>query len=287
MGGNLTSEEMEIIFPSRIPSAFPSPGSGHDKPLLSDICVYLSNGAFYRLSLNEPGSSPQWIFTFVSKADKIVPQTTDFDISYKGEETFLASTVFLSPMSGQATHDTDALLLINISEIEDIQANESTAKVPPGQGGGRAESEQTFMSVVHLEYVHGSNEPAEKVILASPVFVMGKDYVSFYELNRQNNGKIKSMVTRLYAMDFSRLMTGGGKIDLKEGDLDDQKQDDDYYDILNKEAVMMMVDSSGELVLLDAEGNVMASLATGLGGEPGENDGETPRGVRSVYWKID
>lgn len=290
LGGNLTGEEMEILFPSRILSAFPPPGSGYDEPLLSDIYVYLSNGAFYRLSLNDPGSSPQWIFTFVSKADKIVPPTTDFDISYKGGETFLASTVFLSPVSGQAAHDTDALLLINISEIEGIPANERTVKVPPGQGGGRAESEQTFMSVVQLEYVQGSNEPAEKVILASPVFVMGKVYVSFYELNKQKNGKIKSMVTRLYGMDFSRLMTGGGKIDLKKGDLDDQEQDDDYYDILNKEAVMMMVDSSGRLVLLDAEGNVMASLATGLGGlggEPGENDGETPRGVRSVYWKID
>ncbi len=293
--GDLTGEEVESRFPSRILSAFPPQDSDYQEPLLSDVYVHLSNGAVYKWNLNPEETEPEWIVTFRSeRGDEIAPPLTDFDITYLSGNTYLATNVLLRNVKGDAYLDTEALLIANLTDIAAMTPEERyTIRVPPGQEGTAATSleSQDYLLVVQLELQHGVSTTESKTVLASPVFIDQRLFLAFYELSRQGRGNNPnySMISRLYSFLFETMMGGGNVQRLEEADVVDGEITGDYFDFSDVEAVMMIVDSQGNLVLLDAEGNVIGEpIPTGLELAQDEGTGTGPyssSGVHLVYWK--
>jgi len=279
-----TQEQAESLFPSRILAAFPPPDSSYNEPLMSDVYVYLSNGGIYRWDLNEESHAPSWIITLVNNDGQATSPLTDFDISYLDGSTFMAANVVLT-FQGGSDHETEGLVVLNLSEIEKqtISDRGSGIKVPPGQDGDVVDSSNDYLLVLQLQLEKGAYTPESKTVLASPVFILERLYLAFYELNTKGKG---SEVSRLYTLLFGGMMGQGKNQKLEEGTLENLK---DLINLDDVEAAMMMIDSSGQLVLLDTSGNVLATLDTGLDpGSGGEGEGSeiTGSGVSTVYWKI-
>ena len=98
------------------------------------------------------------------------------------------------------------------------------------------------------------------------------------------------MISRLYTMLFGSMMGSGNVQHLEEAEVVDGNIVGDYFDYSNVEAAMMFIDSLGNLVLLDSEGNVIGDpIPTGLDlaqGEGSGGSGESPNsGTTIVYWK--
>jgi hypothetical protein len=196
----------------------------------------------------------------------------------------MAANVVLT-FQGGSDHETEGLVVLNLSEIEKqtISDRGSGIKVPPGQDGDVVDSSNDYLLVLQLQLEKGAYTPESKTVLASPVFILERLYLAFYELNTKGKG---SEVSRLYTLLFGGMMGQGKNQKLEEGTLENLK---DLINLDDVEAAMMMIDSSGQLVLLDTSGNVLATLDTGLDpGSGGEGEGSeiTGSGVSTVYWKI-
>lgn len=287
--GSLTGEEVENVFPSRILSAFPPSDSEYQEPLLSDVYVHLSNGAVYSWDLNPEETAPEWIVTFrCERGGQIAPPMTDFDISYVEGSTYIATNAFVRNVQGQAEQDTEALIIANLTNIAKLSAEErNSITVPPGREGSVIDASNTDLMVLQLEGLHGAYSPDSKTVLASPVFIAKRLYLAFYELTRTGR---KFNASRLYAIDF--LNHEGKNSQISEASTADElAEGKERYDFTNEEAVMMFVDSQGNLVLLDADGNVIGQpIPTGLELAQDEATGTgtgpfSGPGVHLVYWK--
>jgi len=271
--GYFTGEEVETVFPSRILSAFPPPESQYREPLLSDVYVHLSNGAIYRWDLNPADSEPEWLLTVKSeRADEIAPPLTDFDVTYLGGKTYLATNALLRNVPGAAKLDTEGLLVLNLTKVAEYTAEEraqiiTTIKVPPGQSGEVVSSEDDHILFVQLELSHGVSTTGSKTVLASPVFISNeKDgliesrlFLAFYELfskGAQGRGQ-ESKVSRLYSFLFEAKMGQGKVQQLDEAEIVDGEIVGDYFDFEDQEVAMMVIDSQGNLVLFDRFGNIV------------------------------
>jgi len=298
--GDFTPEELERAFPSRILPAFPPPDAEYQEPLLSDIYVQLSNGGLYRWNLLHEGSdtNPEWIVTLKSeRGDNIAPPLTDFDITHVygdnpgAYHTYFSGNVLLRSVSGEASLDAETLVILDLTELQSMSIEaRSSIKVPPGQDGAVVSSKESYILVVQLELQKGTSSTYSKNVLASPVFIDNRLFLAIYEMSTkgQGNNPNYSEVSRLYVFNFAPLMGSGNVQQLQEAQVVDDQIQGDYFDVENVEAAMMFVDSLGNLVMLDQEGNVIGDpIPTGLrlSTEPPGNPGEENRGVRVVYWK--
>lgn len=297
--GDFTPEEVERAFPSRILPAFPPPDAEYQEPLLSDIYVQLSNGGLYRWNLLYEGSdaNPKWIVTLKSeRGDNIAPPLTDFDITHvygdnpSAYHTYFAGNVLLRNVSGNASLDTETLVILDLTELQSMSIEErSSVKVPPGQDGTVVSSKESHILVVQLELQKGTSSTYSKNVLASPVFINNRLFLAIYEMSTkgQGNNPNYSEVSRLYVFNFAPLMGSGNVQQLQEAQVVDDQIEGDYFDVENVEAAMMFVDSLGNLVMLDQEGNVIGDpIPTGLtlNTDPPDPDLDN-RGVKLVYWK--
>lgn len=293
--GELSGEEVERLFPSRILAAFPPNDYEYREPLLSDIYVHLSNGAFYRWNLND-GDAPEWLVTFKSdRAHEIAPPLTDFDITYtESGDTFLATNVYLKNVpNDQAELDTEGLLIANLTELEKLTVSQrETIRVPPGQEGTTFSSDDQILGFIQTELAHGAYDPESKTVLASPVFIANRLYLAFYEFSRKGNSNNTAEISRLYSILFGTMMGNDYTLEPAEvitGEDGKQTIEGDYFDYFDKEAVMIIVDSEGNLLLLDASGKPIGDpIPTGLSLFADDGSGEDPfegEGVHLVYWK--
>jgi len=293
--GELSGEEVERLFPSRILSAFPPDDYEYREPLLSDIYVHLSNGAFYRWNLND-GDAPEWLVTFKSeRADEIAPPLTDFDITYtESGDTFLATNVYLKNVpNDKAKHDTEGLLIANLTKLAEKTVSErETIRVPPGKEGTTFSSDDQLLGFIQTELAHGAYDPESKTVLASPVFIANRLYLAFYEFSRKGKSNNTTEISRLYSILFGRMMGSDYKLESAEvvtGEDGEPTIVGDYFDYSDQEAVMIIVDSEGNLVLFDASGQPIGDpIPTGLFFYADDGSGEDPfesEGVHTVYWK--
>ncbi len=289
-------EELENLNPSRILSAFPPKKSLYKEPLLSDVYVYLSNGSLYQWDINESksNSNPQFIAAFINNDGQPASPITDFDITYSSDggtyDTYLAANVALT-YNGASDHETEGLIIANLSKVSSNQSSFT----PPGQDGERIQVTNTrgdiVLEVVQLQGEHGSYSPKSKTVLASPVFVGHRVYLSFYEMEGKKN---KFNATRLYVIEFLKNRSGNAKLS-KASKLDDMGvgKAGEYFDFEEREATMMFIDSQGNLTIVfeepDSQGNITASIETGLELYSGDASGETGEWSGSnlgiVYWK--
>jgi hypothetical protein len=121
------------------------------------------------------------------------------------------------------------------------------------------------------------------------VFINNRLFLAIYEMSTkgQGNNPNYSEVSRLYVFNFAPLMGSGNVQQLQEAQVVDDQIEGDYFDVENVEAAMMFVDSLGNLVMLDQEGNVIGDpIPTGLtlNTDPPDPDLDN-RGVKLVYWK--
>ena len=292
--GYFSGEDVENVFPSRILSAFPPPDSQYKEPILSDVYVHLSNGAIYSWDLNPQVSEPEWILTLKSeRAGQIAPPLTDFDITYLNGSTYFSTHVLLKNVPGAAHLDTESLIVLDLTLISGMSVGaRNSIRVPPGQDGSVVSSKESHILVIQLELQRGVSTTESKTVLASPVFINNRLFLAFYELSRRGKGKggSSTMISRLYTMLFGSMMGSGNVQHLEEAEVVDGNIVGDYFDYSNVEAAMMFIDSLGNLVLLDSEGNVIGDpIPTGLDlaqGEGSGGSGESPNsGTTIVYWK--
>ncbi len=294
-------EELEILHPSRILAAFPPRDSEYSEPLLSDIYVYLSNGSIYSWDLNEPDSgtttNPEHIITLTNNDDQPTSPLTDFDVCYVGTkglkdldttyevgDAILSANVSLT-FQGGSDHETEGLIIVNLTSLA------GDIKLPPGQAGDVINTTNPDLMVMQLQGMSGAYTTESKTVLASPVFVANKLYLAFYELD--SKGKFNA--SRLYVIDFLYHTTTDKQNDpVPEAEtLAALEGEYEYYDFPDgQEAVMMFIDSQGNLVVVfeDDSGNITTeTISTGLelfadypdsGTDPFESTG-----VHTVYWK--
>ncbi len=288
-------EELENLNPSRILAAFPPQESSYSEPLLSDVYVYLSNGSLYRWDVNEStsNSNPQFIVSFINNNGQPASPLTDFDITYSNGDTYLAANVALT-YNGGSDHETEGLIIANLSKL----TSDQSSFTPPGLDGTRIQVTDSggdiVLEVVQLQGDTGSYSPDGKTVLASPVFVGGRVYLSFYELVA-GQGKGNSFnASRLYVIDFLKNRQKNSTL-TEASNLEDMGPDGDgeYFDFEERKATIMFIDSQGNLTIVfedpDAQGNITASVPTGLepytGGEPGEETEWSGSNFGVVYWK--
>ncbi len=292
--GSFSGEDVENVFPSRILSAFPSPDSQYQEPILSDVYVHLSNGAIYSWDLNPQVSEPEWILTLKSeRADQIAPPLTDFDITYLNGSTYFSTNVLLKNVPGAAHLDVESLIVLDLTLISGMSVGaRNSIRVPPGQDGSVVSSNEFHILVIQLELQRGVSTTESKTVLASPVFINNRLFLAFYELSRRGRGGggPSTMISRLYTMLFGSMMGSGNVQHLEEAEVVDGNIVGDYFDYSNVEAAMMFIDSLGNLVLLDSEGNVIGDpIPTGLDLSQGEGSGGSGPysnpGTHIVYWK--
>ncbi|MFA0888971.1 MAG: hypothetical protein ACC613_07745 [Synergistales bacterium] len=277
----LSPEEIETLYPSRILAAFPPPSYNPQEPLLSSIYIYLSNGALYRWNLND-GTAPTWIATFQNDKGYPMCPLTDFDISYLNGSTYLAATVTFT-YNGASAHETSGLIVVNLTEVESMEAADRVfRKAPPGQDGTVASSKEDHIMMVQLQGTQGSYTTQTKEVMASPVFIKEKLYLAYYEMA----AKKKINMSRLYTFYFATMMGEGNVQHLEEytGDNEDTAQ---FYDLEDQRAANMFIDSKGNLVLIDEQGNALVTLPTGLEyAGVGSGSAASPFNKMSVvYWK--
>ena len=280
----LTAEQAENLYPSRILAAFPRPEDGVQEPLLSSIYLYLENGSLYKWNLNEGDSDPTWIATMQGADGNPMAPLTDFDVSYVQDtetlvnEAYFAANVTFS-YGGSAGHDTQGLIVINVTELAALpEASRVIKKGPPGQAGASITSPESYFLQVQLQGTTGADKNVQRSIMASPVFILEKLYLAFYEKSGRGGNAVN--LTRLYTMDFGNYMGSGNRVALDPGT--------DFIDLQNEQAVTMLVDSTGNLVLLDAAGQPIGDpIPTGLaytGTEAGSGS-STFQTMKVLYWK--
>ncbi len=280
----LSPEQAENLYPSRILAAFPRPEDGIQEPLLSSIYIYLENGSLYLWNLNDPNSTPTWVATMKCSDENPMAPLTDFDVSYvkntatlENEAYFAANVTF--SYGGSAGHDSQGLIVINVTKLLSLgEASRVFKKPPPGQAGASISSPESYFLQLQLQGSTGADKNVQRNIMASPVFILNKLYQAFYEKSGQGGNAIN--LTRLYTLDFGKYMGKGQKVELEKGT--------DYIDLTNQQAVTMLVDSTGNLVLLDASGNIVGEpIPTGLvyAGTGTGTGSSTFQTMKVVYWK--
>ena len=271
----------ENWYPSRILAAYPGEGG---LPVLSDVYIYLSNGTFYSWDLN--GYDWRYVGSTAPKPSKIfnvytnpshqipAPPITDFDIAYIGGDTFLAATAPLTyPGYGQS-HDTYGLLIINLSRIQREGITELNTQGAQGQSGDtKLRLLETGVAMIQLQTGHGAHAYDFEQLAASPIFV---DYRLFQALYSTD-----ATLSRLYTLDMAYI----AGLTRKKGNV--SLPDDAYLDDPDNAFTAMFVDSEGNLVILDEEGNVVKVLEDVLNfDETGTGAGSTgSSGVTAIYWK--
>lgn len=291
-----TGENMEDLYPSRILSAFPPPlndsedpndPSYYQEPLLSNVYVYLSNGGIYKWNLNPSGSTPVHLVTILNKMDSNKPLVpiADFDITYIGGDTYLAATVALT-FGGGAAHDTEALLTFNENKLSSKQI---IVDYSPGQAGDLIDTSDKNTMLVQLQIDQGSYTAVKKSVLASPVFVEKRLYLAFYDLD----DKGKTNVSRLYSIDFLKHAGKKGNLSkanvLEELNYEEDGSAKEYYDFpKGDEAIMMFIDSKGNLALVFEKNGEMVTktISTGLdlGSGTGSSGSDEDEKFKIVYW---
>lgn len=253
-------------------------------PVLSDVYIYLSNGTFYSWDLN--GYDWRYVGSTAPKPSKIfnvytnpshqipAPPITDFDIAYIGGDTFLAATAPLTyPGYGQS-HDTYGLLIINLSRIQREGITELNTQGAQGQSGDtKLRLLETGVAMIQLQTGHGAHAYDFEQLAASPIFV---DYRLFQALYSTD-----ATLSRLYTLDMAYI----AGLTRKKGNV--SLPDDAYLDDPDNAFTAMFVDSEGNLVILDEEGNVVKVLEDVLNfDETGTGAGSTgSSGVTAIYWK--
>lgn len=276
----------EDWYPSRILSAYPKePALYNYLPLLSDVYVYLSNGTFFKWNLQTGTKVPQKLFTVYTNEGHAAPAPpiTDFDISYvyvgDNLHTYLAATAPLEFPTGNP-HDTYGLFIVDLDRITPIaDLNTQGALGQTGDTVARVlENGVAFVQLQTRDYEAGggSNAYDFDTIAASPLFINNILYQAIYTTEGD--------VSRLYTLDMTQFRMDWGH---GSGGRNPPLPEDAFLDIENKEVAAMLIDSSGYLVLLDEEGNVIhrsespvLDLGTGAG------VGTGTEGFRVVYWKV-
>ncbi len=271
----------EDWYPSRILAAYPGEGG---LPVLSDVYIYLSNGTFYSWDLNkydwsQPGIDapvPKKIFNVYTNTGHTypAPPITDFDIAYIGGDTYLAATAPLDYPGWGSPHDTYGLLIVNLTRIQQKEITDLNTQGAQGQSGDtKLRLMEDGVAMVQLQTGQGGNAYDFEQLAASPIFANYYLYQALYSTD--------ATLSRLYTLDMgyiAGLIRGRGNASLP---------DDAYIDDPNNAFAAMFIDSEGNLIILDAEGNVVrviedvldfSDMGTGIG-----STGST--GVRTVYWK--
>lgn len=277
----LEPEGFEILYPSRILAAFPDPKYTTQEPLLSSIYIYLSNGSFYRWNLND-NEGPKWIATFQNDKGAPMAPLTDFDICYLNGSTYLAATVTFT-YNGASAHETSGMIVVNLSEVEAMDPEDRVfKKAPPGQDGTIVSSKEDHIMMVQLQGNNGAYTSDTKEVMASPVFIKEKLYLAYYEMS----AKKKLDMSRLYTFYFASKMGEGNVQKLEEYDGTNESTAE-FYDLEDKRATNMFIDSKGNLVLIDEQGNALITLPTGLQYTgTGSGSAASPfNKMRVVYWK--
>ncbi|MCD6182694.1 MAG: hypothetical protein J7K01_00100 [Thermovirga sp.] len=269
----------EKWYPSRMLAAYPGEGG---LPVLSDVYVYLSNGTFWKWDLNDPEKTleekvPEKLFTVYTNEghEYPAPPITDFDIAYINGDTYLAATAPLDyPGIGQP-HDTYGLLIVNLSYISENGITELNTQGAQGQSGDtKLRLLEYGVAMVQLQTGHGGNAYDFNELAASPLFA---NYVLYQALYSE-----EGELSRLYTLDMgyiAGLERSRGNVSLP---------DDAYIDDTEHHFAGMTINSKGDLIIFDEEGNVVYKIegvldpvgtGTGVG-----TTGST--GVKVVYWKV-
>ncbi|MDN5319326.1 MAG: hypothetical protein PWR00_1289 [Thermovirga sp.] len=292
--GNFTDEEVaeelpsestylynfEEWYPSRMLAAYPGNGG---LPVLSDVYVYLSNGTFWKWDLNDPEKSieekvPQKLFTVYTNEGHTypAPPITDFDIAYINGDTYLAATAPLDyPGIGQP-HDAYGLLIVNLSYITSNGITELNTQGALGQGGDTKLRLMDYgVAMVQLQTGTGGGKNAHDFdeLAASPLFA---NYVLYQAIYSTDGG-----LSRLYTLDMGYI----AGLERAKGNV--ALPDDAYIDDTEHHFAGMTIDSKGNLIIFDEEGNIVYKIegVLDLGGT-GTGTGTTgSSGVRIVYWK--
>jgi len=282
----LPSEEtyeynFEDWYPSRILAAYPGEGG---LPVLSDVYIYLSNGTFYSWDLNRYDWSqagidapvPVKIFNVYTNTGHTypAPPITDFDIAYIGGDTYLAATAPLDYPGVGSPHDTYGLLIVNLTRIQDEGTVDLNTQGALGQSGDtKLRLMEDGVAMVQLQTGKGGNAYDFEQLAASPIFANYYLYQALYSTD--------ATLSRLYTLDMgyvAGLMRGKGNVSLP---------DDAYIDDPENAFAAMFIDSEGNLIILDADGNVVRVIEGVLDfSDTGTGAGSTgSTGVRTVYWK--
>ncbi len=259
----------EEWYPSRILSAYPQAGG---LPVLSDVYVYLSNGTFFQWNLNtSTDNTPQHLLSIYTNEshEYPAPPITDFDIAYIGGHRYLAATAPLN-YPGASPHDTYGLLIVDLDRAP-VELNTQGAQ---GQGGDtKIRLMETGVAMVQLQTGTGSHAYDFNDIAASPLFVNNILYEALYSP--------EGHLSRLYTLDMgyiSGITKDHGNTFLP---------DDAYIDDTENIFAAMTIDSEGNLLVLDEEGNIVYRVDKVLDYASG---GSGPGGSGSwkmdvVYWK--
>jgi hypothetical protein len=271
----------EDWYPSRILAAYPGEGG---LPVLSDVYIYLSNGTFYSWDLNrydwsQPGIDapvPEKIFNVYTNTghEYPAPPITDFDIAYIGGDTYLAATAPLDYPGWGSPHDTYGLLIVNLTRIQEEGTINLNTQGALGQSGDtKLRLMEDGVAMVQLQTGKGGNAYDFEQLAASPIFANYYLYQALYSTD--------ATLSRLYTLDMgyvAGLLRGKGNVSLP---------DDAYIDDPDNAFAAMFIDSEGNLIILDADGNVVRVIEGVLDfSETGTGTGSTgSTGVRTVYWK--
>ena len=283
--GGLYGFNFEDWYPSRILAAYPGEGG---LPVLSDVYIYLSNGTFYSWDLNrydwsQPGIDapvPEKIFNVYTNTAKQypAPPLTDFDIAYIGGDTFLAATAPLDYPGWGSPHDTYGLLIVNLTRIQEDGTTSLNTQGAVGQGGDtKIRLMEDGVAMIQLQQGTGGGTKSYNFdeLAASPLFANYYLFQAIYST--------EATLSRLYTLDMgyvAGLTRGSGRGN-------PGLPDDAYIDDPDNAFAAMFIDSQGNLVILDADGNVVQVLEGVLDfSDMGSGTGSTgSTGVRTVYWK--
>lgn len=271
----------EDWYPSRILAAYPGQGG---LPVLSDVYIYLSNGTFYSWDLNRydwryvdsNAPEPSKIFNIYTNSGHTypAPPITDFDIAYIGGETYLAATAPLDYPGWGSPHDTYGLVIINLTRIQqEGKINLNTQGALGQSGDTKLRLMETGVAMVQLQTGKGGKAYDFEQLAASPIFANYYLYQALYST--------EATLSRLYTLDMgyvAGLSRSKGNVGLP---------DDAYIDDPDNAFAAMFIDSQGNLVILDADGNVVQVIEGVLDfSDVGSGTGSTgSTGVRTVYWK--
>lgn len=296
--GEAEPENWEDFYPSRILAAFPYGGT---EPVLSDVYIYLSNGSLFKWNLNAVATTqkpnedkPRWIVTFATKDGDPAPPITDFDVSYIESTSGDISTYFAVPVPlsyNPAAHDTVGLLAFNFDEIEALPSTSKDPKLlkgPPGMNTAQLDTNDGGTTLtLQIQDKNGAITYDGQEMIASPVFILNRLYEAVY-LNKGSSGASVSM---LYAINFKTIqdkIKGNSSYKMgKGGTTVESLASEDYATIQGKEAISLMIDSQGNLVVLFADGSTKA-IPTGLPpveGVGGGNQNPSYK-ISLVYWKV-
>jgi len=300
--GAYSSEEWD---PSRMLAAYPKePYQYSNLPVLSDVYVYLSNGAFYVWNLQE-GNDPWKLFTTVTNNSPTqtnpAPPIQDFDIAYFDEygENGMETHTYLAAIqevdfNASNPHDTTNLFVLDLdAALGDYFAEDYEPKVlafqsAQGQGGetltmvkdridgGNLIVDEAFE--VELQTGTGSNADEFDKLVAAPLFIDGVLYMAVYSSTAEGGLGL----SRLYTLDMDGYLDStatGARTKLEENV--------DFLDFEGEEFLAATIGSDGVLYIPKSDGSVFSQdLGIDFGfGESGISSSDVGE-VLSVYWKV-